>query len=49
MKKDKTKRNIKKLIVNVAKKVAVVEANTTCPYFGYQEKESKQVKKLRKF
>lgn len=41
--------SIEKMIVTIAKKAATVEANTACPYFGYQEKEKKNIKKLRKF
>lgn len=38
-----------KLIANMAKRSAVVEANTACPCLGYQAKEPLEVKKLRKF
>lgn len=40
---------VKKVIVNMAKRSAVVEANTTCPCINYQPKEPQSVKKLRKF
>ncbi len=40
---------VKKAIVNMAKKSASMEANTTCPCLGYQPKEPQAVKKLRKF
>lgn len=36
-------------LVKVAKKFAIVEANTACPLLGYQPKESQAIKKLRKF
>lgn len=36
-------------IANAARKAASVEANTACPCLGYQPKEPKQVKALRKF
>ncbi len=38
-----------KVIVSVAKKMAKLEANTTCPCLNYQKKESKAIKALRKF
>lgn len=38
-----------KIITEVAKKAAVLEANSTCAFLGYQEKEPKCIKKLRKF
>ena len=42
-------RVVKKAIVNMAKRSAVVEANTTCPCINFQPKEPQSVKKLRKF
>ncbi len=42
-------RIVKKTIVNMAKRSAVVEANTTCPCINFQPKEPQSVKKLRKF
>lgn len=42
-------RNVKKAIANMAKKSAVIEANTACPFINYQPKEPQEVKKLRKF
>ncbi len=41
--------SIEKMVATMAKKAAIVEANTACPYFGYQEKEKKSIKRLRKF
>ena len=40
---------VKKAIAYLAKKSASVEANTACPYIGFQPKEPQAVKKLRKF
>lgn len=40
---------VKKAVINVAKRSAVMEANTSCPLMGYQPKEPLAVKKLRKF
>ena len=40
---------VKKVIIELAKKNAVMEANTSCPAIGYQPKEPQAVKKLRKF
>lgn len=39
----------KKVISNLAKKVAERDANTSCPFLGYQPKLPDSVKKLRKF
>lgn len=36
-------------VVALAKKSAVMEANTSCPYLHYQPKEPIEVHKLRKF
>lgn len=38
-----------RMVVTLAKKIASVEANTACPLWGYQSKESIEIKKLRKF
>jgi len=40
---------VKKTIVKLAFMAARVEANTACPYFGYQREEPKQIKEMRKF
>lgn len=40
---------VKKTIAYLAKKSASMEANTACPYVGFQPKEPQAVKKLRKF
>ncbi len=40
---------VKKAIVRLAFIAAKVEANTACPYFGYQREEPKQIKEMRKF
>lgn len=37
-----------KVIVNIAKKVAERDANTTCAFYAYQMKLPSSVKKLRK-
>lgn len=42
-------RIIKKAMINMAKRTATMEANTSCPLIGYQTKEPRAVKKLRKF
>jgi len=42
-------KKIEKVIVEMAKKTAIVEANTACSFFSYQKKEPENVKKLRKF
>lgn len=47
--KEIAKKRIEKAVANAARKSASVEANTTCPCWGYQAKEPKQVKALRKF
>lgn len=36
-------------IVKMAKKVAERDANTSCPFLGYQPKLPKEIKRLRKF
>ncbi len=38
-----------KLVTNMARKVAVVDANSACAWLGYQQKLPEGVKKLRKF
>ncbi len=40
---------VKKAIVNMAKKSASMEANTTCPCLGYQPKEPQAVKNCVSF
>jgi cyclic lactone autoinducer peptide len=47
--KECAKKGVEKAIVKIARKSASVEANTACPCWGYQPKEPKQVKALRKF
>lgn len=39
----------RKVIGNLAKIVAKRDANTSCPFLGYQPKLPDSVKKLRKF
>jgi cyclic lactone autoinducer peptide len=48
-KKMKNKKIIKKLLEEIAIKVAIADANATCPCINYQPKIPKAVKKLRKF
>ncbi|MDD3278588.1 MAG: cyclic lactone autoinducer peptide [Lachnospiraceae bacterium] len=38
-----------KAIIALAKKIAEKDANTSCPFLGYQPRLPKEVKKLRKF
>jgi len=38
-----------KVLVSMAKKMAKLEANTTCPCLNYQKKETEAIKSLRKF
>lgn len=45
----KITRTVKKVIANMAKKSASMEANTACPCMNFQPKEPQAVKKLRKF
>ncbi len=40
---------VKRTVVKLARKIAVVEANTTCTFTFYQPKEAESVKQLRKF
>lgn len=39
----------KKTLIDMAKNIAVIGANTTCMWIVYQEKTPKSLKKLRKF
>ena len=43
----KNKKIIKKLLEEIAIKVAIADANATCPCINYQPKIPKAVKKLR--
>lgn len=45
----KNKKITKKLLEKIAIKVAMADANATCPCINYQPKMPKSVKKLRKF
>lgn len=45
----KITRIVKKVIADMAKKAANMEANTACPLLNFQMKEPQDVKKLRKF
>lgn len=45
----KMKKTVKKIIADLAKKSACMEANTACPCMNFQPKEPQSVKKLRKF
>ena len=45
----KLKKTVKKVVVNMAKRSASMEANTACPCMNFQPKESQNIKKLRKF
>lgn len=47
--KKNTLKKVEHAIAAIARKVAVIEANTACPYLHYQPKEPKKVKALRKF
>lgn len=40
---------VAKTVAKVAKSTATKNANATCTLFFYQPKETKQIKKLRKF
>ena len=46
---NKIKMKIANNVKNVAVKVATHYVNVACPFFTYQPKVSKEVKKLRKF
>ena len=48
-KRDRIKKKATQLFVASVKKAAQLEANTTCAFWGYQQKEPKQVKSLRRF
>lgn len=39
----------KKMIVNMAKKVAVTQANSSCAFWFYQPQQPKALQKLRKY
>ena len=43
------KENVGKAVVILAKKIAVMEVNSSCPLFAYQPVIPESVKKLRKF
>lgn len=47
--KKKIKQELSKHVVRVARKVAEIEANSSCPLFAYQPILPDGVKKLRKF
>lgn len=47
--KKKSKQVLSKHIVRVARKVAEIEANSSCPLFAYQPILPDSVKRLRKF
>ena len=47
--KEQAKKGVEQAVARIAKKSAYVAANTTCSCLGYQPKEPKQVKALRKF
>lgn len=47
MKRDTTRFSIR-IVGSIAKKLAERDANTTCPYYGYQAKLPAAVKKLKK-
>ncbi|MCI8692765.1 MAG: cyclic lactone autoinducer peptide [Lachnospiraceae bacterium] len=49
MKMERVKKRVEQVIAQIAKRSASVEANTACSFLGYQPKEPKQVKSLRKF
>ncbi|MBQ4530899.1 MAG: cyclic lactone autoinducer peptide [Lachnospiraceae bacterium] len=42
-------KKIEKAIVILAKKKAIIEANSACTLWGYQPKEPKEVEKLCRF
>ena len=48
-KKKRASEKVKKAVVKLSRKVAEMEANTTCTFTFYQPKEVESVKKLRKF
>lgn len=47
--KECAKKDVEQVIAMLARKSASVEANTACSCWGYQPKEPKQVKALRRF
>lgn len=49
MKKKDMIQKTEKVFVSMAKKMAKLEANTTCPCLNYQKKETEAIKSLRKF
>lgn len=49
MQKKNMKKIIKQVVAGMAKKTAVMEANTACPFMNFQPEEPKAVRKLRKF
>ncbi len=49
MQRRKNTTTVRKMIVDLAKKIAIVEANTACVYINYQPMEPKTLKHLRKF
>lgn len=42
------KKTLKKIIEKIAIKIAIFDANATCPFITYQPIEPKSVKKLKK-
>ena len=48
-KKKRASEKVKKAVVKLSRKVAEMEANTTCTFTFYQPKGVESVKKLRKF
>lgn len=42
-------KKVETTIAGMARRAAGMEANTTCPLWGYQPKEPQEIKKLRKF
>lgn len=49
MKEKKTIKVLGKTITSIARKVAEIDANTACPWIGYQPQLPKTANKLRKF
>lgn len=47
--KKSAKKSINRVVAEIAKKCATIEANTACSCWGYQPQEPKQVKTLRRF
>ncbi len=43
------KKNVSKKIIGMAKKIAEMEVNSSCPLFAYQPELPDSVKKLKKF